>query len=61
MTPSERAAILDVLCRDADLVLQARPDREAVLEHRDPLPDNSKALLARLRAEYRRERSQRTD
>ena len=61
MTPSERAAILDVLCRDADLMLQSRPDREAVLEHRDPLPNNSKTLLARLRAEHRRERSQRAD
>jgi hypothetical protein len=57
LTPSQRAAIVDVLCRDAQRLLRARVDRERVLDFRDPLPDGSVKLFARLRAQQRTART----
>ena len=57
-TPSERAVLVDVLCRDAALMLAAHPDAARALDYQDPLPESSKVLMARLRAEYRSRRGQ---
>jgi hypothetical protein len=57
MTPSERAQLLQLVCSDADKMLRARSDREQVLAYRDPLSSEARALLARLRAEYRAARA----
>lgn len=57
MTPSERLRLLDLLCRDAERLLEGRADRERVVGYRDPLSQDTRALLARLRAEYRAARS----
>lgn len=57
-TPSERAELVDVLCRDAALMLESHPDAARALDYQDPLPESSKVLMARLRAEYRSRRGQ---
>jgi hypothetical protein len=49
LTPSERATLVDLLCRDAATLIRARADGERALDHRDPLPEDSKRLLAALR------------
>ncbi len=54
MTPSERARLVRIACATAMAQLEGRADREAILRHVDPLPEDSRALLARLRARARR-------
>ncbi len=51
MTQEERARDLRRACRAAVRLLAARPDRERVLAHVDPLPESSRRALARLRAQ----------
>jgi hypothetical protein len=53
MTPAERLHLVDLLCRDAERLLEGRSDRERVLAYRDPLSDETKVLLTRLRTAYR--------
>jgi len=55
-THSERAEMVDILCRDAALLLQMRSadECERALLYRDPLPASSVAVLARLRDAYRK-------
>jgi hypothetical protein len=50
MTPAERLALVDLLCRDAQLMLSIRADAERVRAYRDPLPESSEELLRELRA-----------
>lgn len=53
MTPAERAELLAVLCSDAVLLLDARPDSERVLAFRDPMPRSSVVIMDRLRKLHR--------
>ena len=55
MTADERWRHLSAACRAAARQLASRPDRERLLAYRDPLPESSAAILARLRAEQRRQ------
>jgi hypothetical protein len=41
-------------CRSAMRMLALRADREQLLAHREPLPQSSQVILARLRAQQRR-------
>ena len=50
MTSEERLRRMMMACEDAIIQLNAREDREAILSFRDPLPPDSVAALARLRA-----------
>ncbi|MBO6935760.1 MAG: hypothetical protein JJ863_12320 [Deltaproteobacteria bacterium] len=56
MTPNERGALVASACRGAAATLAARPDAERALAWRDPIPESSKRVLARLRAEWRAKR-----
>ena len=49
LTPEERLAVVALVCRDAITLLNMNPNRERVLEMRDPLPTSTVAALARLR------------
>lgn len=49
MSPEERARHLAAVCRDAMRLVAARPDADRVRRRRDPLPESSRAVLARLR------------
>jgi hypothetical protein len=51
MSVPERAELLGSLCRDALELIRAMPPdvRARALAHRDPLPESSRAALARLR------------
>lgn len=55
MTPVQRLELLRALCRDAARLLRAMPDdrRKRALEFRDPVPESTRAALARLRAAHR--------
>jgi hypothetical protein len=57
MTPAERLRLLDLLCRDAERLLEGRADRETVVAYRDPVSEDTRVLLARLRAGYKAARS----
>lgn len=50
---SERASVLESLCRMAAELVAQHPDPRRTLEWQDPLPAASEALLERLRARYR--------
>lgn len=50
LTPAERAQALAAACRAAARQLAARPDRQRLVEYRDPLPRSSVIILRRLRA-----------
>jgi hypothetical protein len=54
LTPEQRSRALAAACRAAARQLAARPDRQRLLEYRDPLPETSVAALRRLRAAARR-------
>jgi hypothetical protein len=54
LTPAQRAQALAAACRAAARQLAERPDRQRLLEYRDPLPQSSVAVLRRLRAAARR-------
>ena len=56
MSHEQRMRHLSMVCRDAWRLAISRPERDAVLAYRDPLPESSVAALARLRALARRER-----
>jgi hypothetical protein len=47
MTPAERAVDLAAACRAGVALLDARPDAERALMHRDPLPESTRLLFAR--------------
>ena len=49
MTAEERWRATAAACRSAARQLANRPDRERLLDYRDPLPDSSVAALRRLR------------
>ena len=53
MTPSERAELLFAVCRDAETLAKVGGREEFCHQWRDPLPESSVRLMARLRAEYR--------
>lgn len=53
LTPDQRGERLVQCCKLAMAILRGREDADRVLAHRDPLPDSSLQLLARLRATYR--------
>jgi hypothetical protein len=53
MTDDDRWRATAAACRAAARQLATRPDRDRILDYRDPLPPESTALLARLRAAYR--------
>jgi hypothetical protein len=50
LTPEERWRAPSAACRSAARQLAARPDRQRILDYRDPLPESTIALLCRLRA-----------
>ena len=50
LTPAQRAQAVASACRAAARQLATRPDRQRLIEYRDPLPSSSAALLRRLRA-----------
>ena len=54
LTPTQRAHALAAACRAAARQLAGRPDRQRLLEYRDPLPQSSVVVLRRLRAAARR-------
>ncbi len=56
LTPEERGRLVAAACRGAAALLAARPDAQAALEWRDPLPASSERILSRLRAEWRAKR-----
>ena len=56
LTPNERGALVASACRGAAAMLAARPDAERALAWRDPIPETSERVLARLRAEWRAKR-----
>ena len=56
LTAQQRWRLLAAACRGAARQLANRPDRERILAYRDPLPESSVAILARLREEYRKGR-----
>lgn len=53
LSPQERWRLTAAACRAAARQLASRPDRERLLAYRDPLPPESVAAFARLRAAYR--------
>jgi hypothetical protein len=53
MTPEQRGVLLAQLCRDAARILAIRSDAKLALNYRDPLPENSRRLLERLRTAHR--------
>ena len=57
LSPTERGRIIAMLCRASWKILRARPDLDRVLAWRDPLPDDSRRILQRLRKRYRRGRT----
>jgi hypothetical protein len=57
MTPSEKASIVAMLCRDAVMIASSRPDADRVFAYRDRISDETKTLLRRLRDSYRESRS----
>jgi hypothetical protein len=54
MTPEDHGRATAAACRAAAQQLAHRPDRQRMLDHRDPLPDSSALVLRRLRAAARR-------
>jgi hypothetical protein len=50
MSPEARWRATAAACRAAARQLAGRADRERILAFRDPLPESSRAALARLRA-----------
>jgi hypothetical protein len=51
-TVADRARILESLCRMAAEQTAQQPDPQRVLDWRDPLPQGSEELLARLRKRW---------
>jgi hypothetical protein len=49
LSPEERGKLLAAACRSAARMLRSRPDRDLVLERRDPLPESSVRALEKLR------------
>ncbi|GAB5545214.1 MAG: hypothetical protein SangKO_049740 [Sandaracinaceae bacterium] len=56
MTPVERGRLVAAACRGAAALLAARPDAARALAWEDPLPESTRAALARLRQEWRAKR-----
>jgi hypothetical protein len=54
LTPAERVSALAAACRAAARQLATRPDRQRLLEYRDPLPESSVVVLRGLRGAARR-------
>lgn len=54
LTPEQRAQAVAAACRAAARQLAERPDRQRLVEYRDPLPESSVAALRRLRMAARR-------
>jgi len=54
LTQEKRAQALAAACRAAARQLAERPDRQRLVEYRDPLPQSSIVALRRLRAMARR-------
>jgi hypothetical protein len=52
-TMAERALILESLCQMAAEQTAQHANPQRVLDWQDPIPPESEALLARLRAQYR--------
>jgi hypothetical protein len=50
LTPEARWRATAAACRAAAQQLAHRPDRQRLLDYRDPLPESSVRLLRRLRA-----------
>ncbi|MCB9670190.1 MAG: hypothetical protein H6734_12005 [Alphaproteobacteria bacterium] len=50
LTPEERLAVVARVCRAAWHVLELNPNRDRILRERDPLPESTRAALARLRS-----------
>ncbi|MCB9695044.1 MAG: hypothetical protein H6736_24840, partial [Alphaproteobacteria bacterium] len=46
----ERLAVVARVCRAAWHVLELNPNRDRILRERDPLPESTRAALARLRS-----------
>ena len=55
-TMADRARILEALCRMAAEQTAQHSDPKRVLDWRDPLPESSEELLARLRKRRRKRR-----
>jgi hypothetical protein len=53
-TMTQRARILESLCRMAAEQTAQHPDPQRVLDWQDPLPEASEELLARLREQHHR-------
>lgn len=51
-TVAEHAEVLLLLCQTALRQLDGNPDREAILEYQDPLPEHSRRLIEELRARW---------
>lgn len=49
LTPSERLAVVALLCRDAVVLLAMNPKAAEVLAMRDPVPESTRVAFARLR------------
>lgn len=49
LTVEQRLDLVRRACADAMLLLAMRPDRQAALDHEDPLPESTRQALARLR------------
>jgi hypothetical protein len=52
-TPEQHARAVAAACRAAARQLASRPDRERIVDYRDPLPPSSVAALRLLRSGYR--------
>ena len=50
LTPEQRLAVVELLCRDSVTLLNMNPHRERILERKDPLPASTLVALKRLRA-----------
>jgi len=61
MPDEEKIEIMRALCRASARLIAARDDGYDVLEHRDPLPESSIRILARLRREARTRRDRADD
>lgn len=56
LTPAQRWSLVKQACRATPRLLKLNVNPQAALDWRDPLPESSLKLLARLRTEYRAKR-----
>jgi hypothetical protein len=54
LTPEARWRATASACGSAARQLATRPDRQRILDYRDPLPESTRVLLRRLRAVQKR-------